>query len=852
MTSLAVKNLWARKLRALTTTLAVFIGVALIAGTYILTDTMFKAFDEIFSESLKGTDVVITREDVVRQDSGEVPTVPAEILAKVTKVPGVEIAAGGIFTAGGLFDENGDKIGSQFAPKFISSRLPGRLESLTYVDGSPPVNSRQASLDEAAADEAGVEIGDRIKVAGQERVRSYDLVGLTKLGDASFGGASIAQLTLPEAQRVTGKEGRFDQISVAAASGVDPSELKVRIERVTPPGVLVETAQENADRQSDLIRDDLGFFRIALLVFAGVALFVGAFLIFNTFSITVAQRITEFGMLRTLGASRAQILSSVVAEALLIGLLGALAGLLGGIGFAKGIQTLFESIGIDLPTTSPVLETRTIVVSLLVGILVTLVSSLGPAVRSTRVPPMAALRNIELTGSRRRTVIYAVLAAILCAGGLAMVLLGLFGGAESSAAAGLMGGGAVAVVFGVSLFSPRLVRPLASVTGIPLEKARGLTGRLARENTQRKPGRTAVTAAALMIGLALVTFVAVFADGIKSSISSAIDRNFQGELVIQNTDGFSPIPPAATREAQRLPGVETVSSLRYSQAEVLEPAGGGKPRVSAVDPTTVNDVLTLDWEKGDPDTLTGLTSDQVVIDKAFANGQGLDVGDTVQFLTQTGERPKFEVVGEVKDSADLLGAAIVTQRVLGRDFGQRDDSQGYVKLAPGADLDTVQTRLSDIVERNFPTAEVLNQQELKDNQEQQINQLLGLIYALLSLAVIVSLFGIANTLALSIHERTRELGMLRAIGMSRRQVRSMIRYEAVITALIGAVLGVVLGVVFAALISQPLEEDGFALSYPIGTLIGLMVLAAIAGVVAAIAPARRAAKLDVLEALAYE
>ena len=210
------------------------------------------------------------------------------------------------------------------------------------------------------------------------------------------------------------------------------------------------------------------------------------------------------------------------------------------------------------------------------------------------------------------------------------------------------------------------------------------------------------------------------------------------------------------------------------------------------------------------------------------------------------------MVGEVKDSADLLGAAVVTQRVLGRDFGQRDDSQGYVKLAPGADLDTVQTRLSDIVERNFPTAEVLNQQELKDNQEQQINQLLGLIYALLSLAVIVSLFGIANTLALSIHERTRELGMLRAIGMSRRQVRSMIRYEAVITALIGAVLGVILGVVFAALISQPLEEDGFALSYPIGTLIGLMVLAAIAGVIAAIGPARRAAKLDVLEALAYE
>ena len=293
MTGLSIKNLWARKLRALTTTLAVFIGVALIAGTYILTDTMFKAFDEIFSDSLKGTDVVITREDVVRQESGEVPAFSAELLGEVKRVPGVEVAAGGIFTPGGIFDDEGETIGSEFAPKFISSLLPGAAQVAHLPRGNSPANARQASLDQAAADEAGLEIGDRFQVAGQERVRSYELVGLTKLGEASFGGAVIAELTLPEAQRVVGKVGRFDQIAVAAADGVDPSELKVRIERVAPPGILVETASENADRQSELIRDDLGFFRIALLVFAGVALFVGAFLIFNTFSITVAQRITR-------------------------------------------------------------------------------------------------------------------------------------------------------------------------------------------------------------------------------------------------------------------------------------------------------------------------------------------------------------------------------------------------------------------------------------------------------------------------------------------------------------------------------------------------------------------------------
>jgi putative ABC transport system permease protein len=382
-----------------------------------------------------------------------------------------------------------------------------------------------------------------------------------------------------------------------------------------------------------------------------------------------------------------------------------------------------------------------------------------------------------------------------------------------------------------------------------MEKLSGLTGRLARENTQRRPGRTAATAAALMIGLALVTFVTVFAAGIKGSIASAVDRNFQGELVIQNTDGFSSIPPGAAAEARRVPGVRTVSTLRSSQAEI---EGIGKNRISALDPATANQVLTLDWQKGSPATLRDLTGGELILDDAFASSNGLEVSDTVRMLTKTGDRPSFRVVGTVKDDADLLGSVVVTQAAMRRDFGTTQDQFDFVKLAPGAGADPVQTRLKGALKNTFPTAQVLNQEELKSNQEGQVNQLLGLIYALLSLAVIVSLFGIANTLALSIHERTRELGMLRAIGMSRRQVRRMIRYEAVITAMIGAVLGLILGVIFAALISRPLADEGFTLSYPIGALIAIMVAAAIAGVLVAIGPARRASRLDVLEALAYE
>jgi putative ABC transport system permease protein len=849
LTRLALKSLWARRIRALTTILAVVIGVAFVAGTYILTDTTFAAFDEIFEDSLAKTSVVITAREEVRQETGEVPSFKAAVLPKVEGVDGVRLASGQIFTPGAFFDAENEQIGNQFAPKFITSVLPGEIDTQTYPEGRPPRNASEVSLDQSAAEEAGLGIGDTLKLASVERVAAYRIVGLTRLGEASWGGASVAALTLPEAQRITDKRGQFDQILLAAEEGVGEAALRSRVERVTPPALLVETAEQNAERNSSLIRDDLGFLRIALLVFAFVALFVGAFLIFNTFSITVAQRVREFGMLRTLGAGRGQILASVVVEALAIGVLGALLGLLGGYAIAVGLNGLFVAIGIDLPTTALVTKTRTIVAALAIGIGVTLVSSFIPALRATRVPPIAALLALELPRSRRRGVVNAALAALLGLAGLAMVVAGLFGGAEGSSAAGLIGAGAVAVLLGVSLFSPRLVRPLASLAGRPLELIRKLTGRLARENTQRNPARTAVTAAALMIGLAVVAFVTVFAAGIKSSIATAVDESFQGELVMQNSDGFSPISPRAAEVARGVPGVGLVSTVRAAQATVLD--GGGKERVSALAPDAAA-VLTLDWVEGGPGTLRRLSDREAIVDRSLASSAGLERGDEVRFLTQIGARPRLRVVGEFEDKAELLGGAIVTQGLMASAFDQRDDFLAFVKLAPGARADAVQARLVRAMDRAFPVVEVRNQEELKKNQEEQINQLLGLIYALLALAVIVSLFGIANTLALSIHERTRELGMLRAIGMSRRQVRTMIRYEAVITALIGALLGMVIGVVFAALIAQPLGDEGFTLSYPVGQLILMLVFAALAGVLAAIPPARRASRLDVLRALQYE
>jgi putative ABC transport system permease protein len=849
LTSLALKSLWARKARALATTFAVVIGVAFVAGSYVLTDTIFAAFDEIFSESLKGTSVVITAENLVKQENGEVPTIRASLLPRVKQTPGVKLAAGAIFTPGGFFDSEGEKIGSKFAPKFISSALPGELESLTYVEGHRPRGPTEASLDKSAAETSGLELGERIRLIGQGSARSFDLVGFTRLGGASFGGTSIAQVTLPVAQRLTHKVGRFDQISVAAGEGISAETLKKRIARRMPAGVLVETAQENVDRGTEEVREGLSFLQIFLLVFAFIAILVGSFLIFNTFSITVAQRVREFGMLRTLGASRRQILGAVVVEALAIGVHGAVLGIGGGFLVAMLLNALLEAFEIDLPTTGLVLESRTVIVSLVVGVVVTVLASLVPAVRSTRVPPLAALRAIAPAPSRRRRLLGIVASLLLGVVGLAMILIGLFGGASAGTAAGLIGGGAVVMIFAVSFFSPHLVKPLAAIAGWPLERLRRLLGRLSRENAQRNPSRTAVTAAALMIGLTVVAFVTVFAAGLKSTVAQVVDENFAGGLVVQNSDGFSPIPAGAARAARRVPGVAAVATIRAEQAKLLP--GGGDALVTAPS-RDVERAVQIDWKKGGPAALRRLRDDQAIVSDSFASDHGLALGDRFRLLSQTRSRPSFEVVGEFDSKLGVLGSVLVTQRVMARAFRQTQDTIDFIEVAPDADAAQVQAILTRGVEAAFPVAEVLNQQELKESREEQVGQLVNLVYALLLLAIVVSLFGIANTLALSIHERTRELGMLRAIGMTRRQVRTMIRYEAVITALIGAILGMALGLVFAALIAQPLKDEGFSLSFPIGQLIGLLVFAAAIGVLAAIAPARRASRLDVLESLQYE
>lgn len=849
MTKLALRGLAARRVRALLTAFAVLLGVAMVSGSYVLTDTINTSFERIFKQSEKGTAVEVTPHETVAQDQGP-PAFPEKLLARVRAVPGVRLAVGGIFDQDSILGKNGKPIATHGAPNFIAAVLPPSISVFRYVEGRAPATAGEVALDKFTAEREKFKLGDRVGIAGHGAARRYRLVGIARFGDvASFGGASIAVLTLRQAQIVSGNLGKLQSINVAHASGISDTELARRIRAVLPRSVDVRTGAQQAAKQSADLKKNLGFLTTALLAFGFIALFVGGFIIFNTFSITVAQRTREFAMLRTLGASRRQVRTAVFSEALAIGVVASAVGLLAGIGYAKGIQALFKSIGVDLPSQGTVVLTRTIVVAVLVGVVLTVVAALFPAIRATRVAPLEALREGSGAQPPPRTRRY-VAGAVLGLLGVALMALGLFAVKGSNNALSLLGIGTLLVFLGAAMLSPRMVPPIARVASAPIVRLRGLTGQLARENTMRNPVRTAVTASALMIGLALVTFVTVFAAGLKAGVNNTIDQSFRGDFVLQNANGFSPIPAAAGAAVARLPGVAVVSRWRQSRAKAI--GMRGKPQVLGLDPRTAERGIKLEWVKGAPATLSGLQPGQAIMDKAFGDRHHLQVGSTIRLLTPTGKRVSERIVGSVKDKANFIGDLVVPLSVVTRDFGAQEDSVAIVSLRSGASAATAKKQITALLDTRFPTVDALDQRQLKDRQSRGINQLLGLVYALLSLAIVVSVFGIVNTLVLTIHERTRELGLLRAVGMSRRQVRRLVRYESVVTALIGGILGAVLGVFFAAIVSRPLASEGFVLTIPVGSIAGFLVLAALAGVLAAIPPARRASRLDVLEALAYE
>jgi putative ABC transport system permease protein len=847
MLRVSLRNLLSHKLRVGLTVFAVALGVALMAGTYILTDTINASYSRLVGAAYSGESVVISPSAPLGDNnSAQISSLSDATLAQVSKVPGVAKASGDVIANATLLNADGKSLGTA-GFTYVASTEPPPFQDLDATQGRLPTGPGEAAVDVDTADAHSLRVGDVVKVAGAGPVHRYRLVGLVRFaGSGSFAGASVAVVTLSQAQAVAGETGHFGQIDVAATTGVTPAQLRQRLASVLPRDVVVRTGSQQVAKTTDDLANGLSFIRTFLLVFAYVALFVGGFIILNTFSVTVAQRTREIGLVRAMGASRRQVLWSVVFESALIGLGGAIVGVGLGIALAPGLDAVFKAFGANLADNGTVLEARTIIVSLLVGLTVSVVAGLAPALRATRVPPLAAMR--EGAGSEpgwfaRHSLLISTAVFLL---GVAMVADGI-AGSGGGAVAGI---GGLVVFVGIALFSPRVVPGLARALGT-LVTWRGVTGTIARENTRRQPGRTAVTSAALMVGLALVTFVSVLAAGTKATIDSAVHSSFAGNLIVEGTSSSNQgIPDSLAFALGKVPGVRVVAPVAFSEARVK--GVPGVQAVAGVQPAALSELYRVKWESGSAAWFRALNDDQVVLTQSFARSNHFQLGDQLSLLTASGTHLRLVVVGVVSDRAHLFGQLTINRSVLQRDFSQANDAVDFVGYARSSSNAMVQPAVDRLLAQDFPQAQSQTAAQFVQDQANQVDSLLSLVYVLLALAVIVSLFGLVNTLALAIHERRRELGLLRAVGASRRQVRQMVRYESVITSLIGAVLGLAIGSVFAVTLARSIGGSGFVVSFPVTTLIVLVALAGLAGVGAAVLPARRAARLDILSAIASD
>ncbi len=851
MTRFALKGLLSRKLRTALTAFAIVLGVAMVSGTYVLTDSIDKAFDSIFTESRAGSSVVISGKSAfdISDDSGVTkPLLDESLLAEVREVSGVGAAEGSVDGEAQIIGDDGKAIVYGGAPNLGFSIADGDsvFNPLTLQQGKWPGDG-EVAIDEATADKENFAIGRVVGIQGDGPVERLRISGFFRFGSVStIGGATLAGFDLPTAQRIFDKQGKLDEIAVAAAQGVPEAELVKNLEQILPASAEVQLASEQAKEDAEGTNEFISFLQGFLLAFAGIALFVGSFVIANSLSITIAQRTREFATIRTLGGSRRQVLGSIVVEALVVGTVASIIGLVCGLALAKGLFKLFDAVGFTLPNQGLLLETRTIIVSLLVGILVTLLASLRPAIRATRVPPIAAVREGATLPESRFARFRTVGSLGLTALGFAALAYGLFGSDLGTTQILLwMGIGALLIFIGVALFSSRLVRPLAAVLGTPAARIGGAAGRLAQDNARRNPQRTASTAAALMIGLALVTLVATLAAGITSTFRGAVNDIFTSDYAITAQNNYSPIPNDAAEAAAKVPGVEAVASTRTGEARIF----GDVEFVTAVD-EDADKVLTLEWTEGSQQTLSTLGEDGAFVDDDYAKDHNLRVGSPITVQVPSGKKLQLKVKGIFDPPAggSPFGHVTFSSTTFDKEYVSPKNLYTFVQMRGGVDAANTQALESALKE--FPNAKAQTRDEFVDNQISGLNNILNILYVLLALSVIVSIFGIVNTLVLTVFERTRELGMLRAIGMTRRQTRRMIRHESVITALIGGVLGIILGIVLGALLIARVEFIEFSL--PTGQIIIFAIATIVVGILAAIFPARRAAKLDPLKALQYE
>jgi putative ABC transport system permease protein len=852
MFKIIVHGLLARKFRLVATALAVTLGVAFMAGTLVLTDTFGQTFNDLSAGVYKGTDAVVRATAVFTgpQFTGEQrPFVDASLVSTLRRAPGVAAAEGSVMGYTRLIGKDGKALGNPVngAPTLGGNwNQAAALNPWHLVAGHAPQAAGQVVIDRKSARDGHLRVGDFTTVLVKGPPQRVQVVGIIGFGTTdSPGGASVALFTTPVAQQFVAAPGKYSSIVFVAKPGVSQQQLVSSLKQAIPPGTEAITGAAQTKELQNQFQTMLSYFNTFLLIFAVVALLVGAFMIFNTFSITVAQRTRENGLMRALGASKRQVLVAVLLEAVVVGTIASLIGLAGGVAVAIGLKAMLSGLGFGMPAGGIVFTARTALIAGLAGLAVTIVAAVSPARKATKVAPVAAMQDVTVGstgyGSKERVMVGTAILAL----GVAALFTGLFTNVSSRVL--VVGAGALLVFFGVSVLGRTVSLPLSRVVGAPLPSLRGVTGKLARQNAMRNPKRTAASASALMIGVGLVGFFTILASSSTSSVNSAIDRAVAGDIVIDSGGGLmGGVDPGLARQLGKLPQVQAATGVAVGLAQV----NGKVEQLSAVDPGAASRLFDVNPVQG---SMAGVGRNGIAVYKDVATAEHLKLGSTVS--------ARFKDTGPQKLTVALIygeatGAPapryFMGNQAFNANFPIRYDTRVFVKKAPGVSTAAAMAAVRAVATKYSGTT-VMDQAAFKADQAKPMQQQLMLVYVLLALAILIALLGIGNTLALSIFERTRELGVMRAVGMTRRQLRAMIRWESVIIALQGTVLGLLIGVFFGWALVLAMRSQGITeFSVPLLTLLIVVVLAALAGAAAAIWPSRRAAKLNILRAIVTE
>jgi putative ABC transport system permease protein len=851
MWRVTLKGVVAHRIRYALTALAVLLGVAFIAGTLVLTDTMNHTFDNLYQQIYSGTSAVVRGAQPFNPGVAyaiQRPKVDASLAGPVSKVPGVRAVALDVEGYAQLVGKNGKAIGvtSNGAPTIgMAWTSVATLNPLQLVPGGKPPGPGQVVIDKHSADVGHFKVGDQVRILTQSAPVTCTISGLATWGGADSPlGASITAFNLTTAERLLGEPGKVTQILVAADPGVSQATMVSRLQSaVRGPGIEVVSGQSVTAEGQQTVHQALSIIGTFLLAFGYIALFVGAFVIFNTFSIVVAQRQRELALLRAVGASRRQVFTAVLGESFVTGVVASAAGVGAGIGLAVALKAGLAALGMDLPATGLVVTARTVITGLVAGTLITVLAAAAPANRASRVPPVAALQDVAAEPRRplaRRTAVGASCAAA----GLALGTLGLF--AHVSNGMALVGGGAALLFIGVAALGPFIARPVCGMLGAPAARG-GTVGKLGRENAMRNPARAASTAAALMVGVALVSAIGVMATSIKASYGDIINSALRADFVISNgagNGGAVGVSPAAERSLATLPQVSDVAGVRSGVVKMF----GQVITVNAADPVKAAPLFDLGATQG---RFAAMTPAGIAVSSQAAGDHQLHLGSPVTMTFPAAGTRTF-TVQVIYSVRDMAGDYVLPLAAATANFATTLDQTVYVKLAPGVTTATARPAI-DRALAAYPNLTVMDQAQYKAQVNKSVDSLLNLTNGLLSLAVAIALIGIANTLALSVYERTRELGLLRAVGMTRSQLRSMVRYEAMVISLFGALEGLVLGTALGAAIVASFRSSGLDhIVIPVPKLLLLAFVAGLAGLIAAIGPSRRAARLNVLQAVTTE